>query len=553
MDRSGSSSSNGARAASSRGSGVLPPDGRWAPRSCLIAESVNGAPRHLLVRPAWTHSQASVLASTHRDPGRVNRPCLARDWRRSPTTAARAPIWEASKAAGVSRPGPAVVVRSPASRRSRAHGGLPYDRNGLWWSRGSRPRMTSSSSRGSGGASRARACCWTSDSGSGQGAGSLLKGGAVAPRVVTHRPPPPCWPSWAWRFYTRRRRAHGVMGALIAWVASQAPTAWPRPASWSSTMKRRSGTSGAISSGGRGIRSTEPAMAPMGSGCSWLSPHDLVLTDLRMAGIDGWAIADEVRRSATAPVILITGADSEEDRRRAEARGLVLLQKPVDLRHLTSLVTQVLSRAGSPTHHSAPHSSLAGARSRTMAEPARPLVFVVEDEPDVRELVREALEGEGYRTQALESGEAALKLAPTERAAAPGDQLARPRRRHRRQPAPGEAGDRAHPDRLHHRGRGADARDTQSRARGGLPQEALHGGPAPLGREPGQEGVLTPSDHGANRLAPNAPPPAQHALPAARAEPVQHPASPARRALARAERKSTQRPADPRRVGRRPA
>jgi DNA-binding response OmpR family regulator len=77
-------------------------------------------------------------------------------------------------------------------------------------------------------------------------------------------------------------------------------------------------------------------------------PHDLVLTDLRMPRLDGWAVADEVNRSSTTPVILITGAASGEDRRRAEARGLVLLQKPVDLRHLTSVVAHVLSRVGSP-------------------------------------------------------------------------------------------------------------------------------------------------------------------------------------------------------------
>jgi CheY-like chemotaxis protein len=46
-----------------------------------------------------------------------------------------------------------------------------------------------------------------------------------------------------------------------------------------------------------------------------------------------------------------------------------------------------------------------------------PLVLVVDDEADVRTRIAEILEGEGYRTRALEPGEAALTLALTERSA----------------------------------------------------------------------------------------------------------------------------------------
>ncbi len=49
-----------------------------------------------------------------------------------------------------------------------------------------------------------------------------------------------------------------------------------------------------------------------------------------------------------------------------------------------------------------------------MATSAPPLVVVVDDELEVREFVCEILEGEGYRTRALESGQAALDLARTE-------------------------------------------------------------------------------------------------------------------------------------------
>ncbi len=52
-----------------------------------------------------------------------------------------------------------------------------------------------------------------------------------------------------------------------------------------------------------------------------------------------------------------------------------------------------------------------------MATPAGPLVMVVDDDPEVCAFICETLKGEGYRTRALESGEAALELAPTERPA----------------------------------------------------------------------------------------------------------------------------------------
>jgi CheY-like chemotaxis protein len=45
----------------------------------------------------------------------------------------------------------------------------------------------------------------------------------------------------------------------------------------------------------------------------------------------------------------------------------------------------------------------------------RPLVFVVDDEPEVQAFLCEILEHEGYRTRAYASGTAALRLAPAER------------------------------------------------------------------------------------------------------------------------------------------
>jgi CheY-like chemotaxis protein len=47
----------------------------------------------------------------------------------------------------------------------------------------------------------------------------------------------------------------------------------------------------------------------------------------------------------------------------------------------------------------------------------RPLVLVVDDEPEVRAFICEVLETQGYRTRAVDSGTSALRLAPLERPA----------------------------------------------------------------------------------------------------------------------------------------
>ncbi len=52
-----------------------------------------------------------------------------------------------------------------------------------------------------------------------------------------------------------------------------------------------------------------------------------------------------------------------------------------------------------------------------MATPTAPLVLVVDDEPEVRRTICEMLDSEGYRTQALESGGAALEFVQRERPA----------------------------------------------------------------------------------------------------------------------------------------
>lgn len=46
------------------------------------------------------------------------------------------------------------------------------------------------------------------------------------------------------------------------------------------------------------------------------SPFGLVLTDLNMPGMDGWSLADRIKKESSVPIVLITGSD----RRSVEER-----------------------------------------------------------------------------------------------------------------------------------------------------------------------------------------------------------------------------------------
>src|SRR5262245_34583785 len=70
--------------------------------------------------------------------------------------------------------------------------------------------------------------------------------------------------------------------------------------------------------------------------------YDLVLTDLGMAGMDGWQLAEAIRSRAATPIVVISGSGSPEAVARAQAEGMTLLQKPVHLADLRRTVEQTL-------------------------------------------------------------------------------------------------------------------------------------------------------------------------------------------------------------------
>ena len=73
---------------------------------------------------------------------------------------------------------------------------------------------------------------------------------------------------------------------------------------------------------------------------------DLLLLDVMMPGLDGWAVLEEIRRGSSVPVIMVTVKDSTDDK----VRGLQLgaddyITKPFDLRELEARIEAVTRRS----------------------------------------------------------------------------------------------------------------------------------------------------------------------------------------------------------------
>lgn len=73
------------------------------------------------------------------------------------------------------------------------------------------------------------------------------------------------------------------------------------------------------------------------------TPYALVLTDLSMPAMSGWAVVETVRQAGRrTEVVMITGSATLAEEERAREMGIPMLQKPVRFRDLQRVVDQVL-------------------------------------------------------------------------------------------------------------------------------------------------------------------------------------------------------------------
>jgi two-component system alkaline phosphatase synthesis response regulator PhoP len=75
---------------------------------------------------------------------------------------------------------------------------------------------------------------------------------------------------------------------------------------------------------------------------------DLILLDVMLPGIDGWAVAEELSEIAETrdiPIVFITARSTAPDELRSHAvGGVAYIAKPFDPKHLSETVTRVVQR-----------------------------------------------------------------------------------------------------------------------------------------------------------------------------------------------------------------
>ena len=133
---------------------------------------------------------------------------------------------------------------------------------------------------------------------------------------------------------------------------------------------------------------------------------DVIVADYNLpCGLNGLQVVAALRATLhrEIPVIILTGDISSQTMREIAQQGCVQLNKPVRADELTRLIQSLLAVPGAPV--AKPH----GPQPIEPAVDAQVLtVFVVDDESEVREAMREFLFAAGRPVEVFESGEAFL-------------------------------------------------------------------------------------------------------------------------------------------------
>ena len=129
---------------------------------------------------------------------------------------------------------------------------------------------------------------------------------------------------------------------------------------------------------------------------------DLLLLDYNLPnGLNGLELASEIRRRVgrDIPVILLTGDISSATLRATVEYGYTQLNKPVKRGELLQVISQALVTA----------LPKAPPDSATPTSPARPMVFVVDDDDGVRNAIVEILSEDGQAVAGFPTSEAFLQ------------------------------------------------------------------------------------------------------------------------------------------------
>ena len=127
---------------------------------------------------------------------------------------------------------------------------------------------------------------------------------------------------------------------------------------------------------------------------------DVILTDYNLPnGMNGLELIAKIRERLhhQLPAIVLTGDISTETLRQASAQDCIQLSKPIKLPDLALLIQTLL-----------PPARLRAAANEFDANDSKPIIFVIDDNPQVRDGLCNLLEDDGRTVQSYETAEAFL-------------------------------------------------------------------------------------------------------------------------------------------------
>jgi len=140
------------------------------------------------------------------------------------------------------------------------------------------------------------------------------------------------------------------------------------------------------------------------------TPYSLVLLDRRMPGVDGFEVAEEIRRQpelAGATLLMLTSDNRSADLARAREAGLIrCLLKPVKRSDLMDALIAAVSRR--PISVTEPVEDTEPAAVTTQNLTAR-RILLAEDSPDNRLLIQAYLKSAPYEVHTAENGRVAVE------------------------------------------------------------------------------------------------------------------------------------------------